>query len=341
MKILHCANFSIFKNNSIFYSMDKKISNGLIRNGHLVCEFSYRDIAKLNRVLGMRKIGINKMIISLFKSIDNLQPDLILLGHTELLDSKVLSKIKEQYPKIKIAMWWVDWLKNLSSIKSKINYIDVLFTTTGIKDFPTIDINNKNLKIAFIPNMCDSSIENYKAFEEKNYDRDLFFAGRVDKKRELFLNSLQESLEKINIEVFGNSKKTLLFGNQYLETIAKSKISLNLSRDHSTSLYSSDRMIQLVSNGSMLISKKIPDIEILFKDNEIVFFENEKDCIDKINFYLDNENERFNIAKNGWEKAHNSYNSTRVTKFMIETIFEIEYSENYEWKNQVIKTTEQ
>ena len=120
MRILHIANFSIFKNDAVFYSTDKKISNGLIRNGHLVSDFSYRDISKINRVLGLKKIGINKMIKSLIISIDNLQPELILLGHSELINGEVLSFIREKYPKIKIAMWWVDWLKNLSSIKSKI-----------------------------------------------------------------------------------------------------------------------------------------------------------------------------------------------------------------------------
>ena len=70
MKILHIANFSIFKNDAVFYSTDKKISNGLIRNGHLVSDFSYRDISKINRVLGLKKIGINKMIKSLIISID-------------------------------------------------------------------------------------------------------------------------------------------------------------------------------------------------------------------------------------------------------------------------------
>ena len=102
MRILHIANFSIFKNDAVFYSTDKKISNGLIRNGHLVSDFSYRDISKINRVLGLKKIGINKMIKSLIISIDNLQPELILLGHSELINGEVLSFIREKYPKIKI-----------------------------------------------------------------------------------------------------------------------------------------------------------------------------------------------------------------------------------------------
>jgi glycosyltransferase involved in cell wall biosynthesis len=337
MKILHVANFSLLKKDAVFYSMDKKISNGLTRNGHLVCDFSYRDISKIYRLFGFKKIGINKMIKSLFSSINNIQPDLILLGHTELIDGEVLFLIRKQYPNIKIAMWWVDWLKNLSSIKSKIQFIDVLFTTTGIKDFPKINFENKNLKISYLPNMCDSSIESYKAFDEVNFDRELFFAGRLDKERESFIINLKKSLKDIRFDIFGNTKDSVLLGNKFLQTISKSKISLNLSRDHETSLYSSDRLIQLISNGSMVISRKIPDIEILFNHNEIIFFDNEEDCLEKINYYLSNNEERKKIAKNGWKKSHSSYNSTRVTKFMLEAIFQETYTEDYEWKNQIIQ----
>lgn len=336
MKILHVANFSLLKKDAVFYSMDKKISNGLIRNGHLVCDFSYRDFSKIYRVLGLKKIGINKMVKSLFASINNIQPDLILLGHTELIDGEVLSLIRKKYPNIKIAMWWVDWLKNLSSIKSKIKYIDVLFTTTGIKDFPEINFENKNLKISYIPNMCDSSIESYKAFEEKNFDRELFFAGRLDKERESFITNLKKSLKDIKFDIFGNKKETVLLGSKFLKSISKSKISLNLSRDHETSLYSSDRLIQLMASGSMVISKNIPDIELLFSNDEIVFFKDEEECFEKISHYVNNDEERKKIAKNGWQKAHKSFNSTRVTKFMIETIFQETYTEEYEWKNQII-----
>lgn len=340
MRILHVANFSLLKNDAVFYSMDKKISNGLIRNGHLVCDFSYRDISKIYRVFGLKKVGINKMIKSLFTSIDNIQPELILLGHTELIDGELLFLIRKKYPSIKIAMWWVDWLKNLYSIKSKIEYIDVLFTTTGIKDFPEIKFENKNLKISYLPNMCDSSIESYKAFDETTFDRELFFAGRLDKERESFIINLKKSLKNIRFDVFGNRKETVLLGNKFIKNISKSKISLNLSRDHETSLYSSDRLIQLMSNGSMVISKNIPDIEVLFTRDEIVFFDDEKECLEKISYYINNDEARKIIAKNGWQKAHNSYNSTRVTKFMLETIFEKTYSEEYEWIDNIIKSEE-
>lgn len=337
MRILHIANFSWLKNDAVFYSIDRKISNGLIRNGHFVSDFSYRDISKINRVFGLKKTGINKMLKSLFITIENLQPELILLGHSELIDDQFLYQLKSKYPNIKIAMWWVDWLKNFSSIQTKMNYLDVLFVTTGINDLNLKDIQKKNLKICYLPNMCDDSIEVYKSFEEKNYDRDLFFAGRLDIEREAFLMNLQKSLDNLKFDIFGNTKKKILSGSQFMQTIAKSKISLNLSRDHDTSLYTSDRLIQLLGNGSMVISKRIPDFDILFDNKEIIFFDTLDECIDLINDYSANDEKRKEVAFNGWTKAHRSYNSTRVAKFMIEAIFDLDYTEAYEWENECIK----
>lgn len=337
MRILHIANFSLFKNEAVFYSMDRKISNGLIRNGHFVADFSYRDLAKHNAPLKIKKLGIKKMHKAIFRTIDNIEPELILLGHTELVDNNVVSIIKERYPNIKLAMWWVDWLKNLSSIKSKIKYLDVLFTTTGIKAIDKT-LFNKDLTIAYLPNMCDSSIESYKAFEKETFGQDLFFAGRLDEKREMFLKKLKEEIHSsIKFNLYGTSKENLLLGNKFLKTISESKMSINLSRDHETSLYSSDRIIQLMANGTLVISKNIPGIELLFDKDELILFDDIEECVEKVELHSLNENLRKKIAYKGWQKAHNSYNSTRVTKFMIETIFNEKYTENYEWKNEVYR----
>jgi hypothetical protein len=337
MRILHVANFSLFKNETTFYSIDKKISNGLIRNGHFVSDFSYRDLAKYYAPLKIKKFGVSKMKKSILRTIDNLEPELILLGHTELLNEEVLEEIKNRYPQMKIAMWWVDWLKNLSSIKNKIRYLDVLFTTTGIKEIDKNLLNvNKNLVISYLPNICDSSIESYKAFDTKEFKQDLFFAGRLDGEREKFVNQLKSKLTKnIRFNTYGTTQDTLLTGNNFLSTINNSKMALNLSRDHNTSLYTSDRIIQLMGNGVLVLSKNIPDIEILFKNNELILFNNILDCKEKIEFYFYNDSSRKEIAYNGWLKAHNSYNATRVTKFMFETIFNLQYTEDYEWKNQL------
>ena len=39
---------------------------------------------------------------------NNLEPDLVLIGHSDLMSPEVLKQIKQQYPETKIAFWYVD-----------------------------------------------------------------------------------------------------------------------------------------------------------------------------------------------------------------------------------------
>ena len=46
-----------------------------------------------------KKAGSKKMNEKLFETIDNLKPDLLLLGHSELVYVETLEKIKKVFPK--------------------------------------------------------------------------------------------------------------------------------------------------------------------------------------------------------------------------------------------------
>ncbi len=69
MRVLHIANFSWFSfsrkradNVARYYATDRKISNGLVRNGCCVQEFSYRDTARHFAPLSFgKKLGAKKM----------------------------------------------------------------------------------------------------------------------------------------------------------------------------------------------------------------------------------------------------------------------------------------
>ena len=48
-------------NGNFFYGLERKISHGLIQNGHFVYDFSYRDIERYSRFLGIKNTGLKKM----------------------------------------------------------------------------------------------------------------------------------------------------------------------------------------------------------------------------------------------------------------------------------------
>ena len=89
LKIIHITNFNERHNGRLFYNTGKRINNGLIRLGHSVLEFSDRDILsnhrKLTDINGSKYLN-NKLL----SVIGNYVPDLLILGHADLIDIKTL-----------------------------------------------------------------------------------------------------------------------------------------------------------------------------------------------------------------------------------------------------------
>lgn len=318
LKIVHCAHFNESKYGEVYYAMDRKVTNGLIRNGYFVYDFSYREIAKNNRKFGIKRFGIDKMNTNLIETCQNIQPQILLLGHSELIYNKTLLQIKKEHPKIKIAMWWVDWIYNLQNIERRLKIIDSFFITTNPEELKEI-IEDKTIlsKCHYLPNMCDLSIDIYKAFENKRYQYDLLFIGRYDKEREQLINFIKTNCSHLRLGLFGRDKNSIVLGTNFLEKINSSKIAINFNRSNDISMYSSDRIIQLAANGAMVLSAEIPNMDSVFSENEIVYFNNFHTLKKKTEYYLKNNEKRISIAKNGWEKAHQKYDCTTITKHLI------------------------
>jgi glycosyltransferase involved in cell wall biosynthesis len=325
LRILHCANFSESKYGQVFYSIDRKISNGLIRNGHFVYDFSYREIAKNLAFFKRKKLGAKKMNEKLIQTVQNIQPNLLLLGHSELVYSDTLRFIRENYPTIKIAMWWVDPFDKIDHIDERLPYLDAFFATTSPEYYKHKFLNKTNFY--FLPNICDNSIETLKSYESDNFDYDLIFIGRKDEKRKDFIEKLT-NLEKLDFKIFGDTKDNLIFGQNFLNTISKSRMTINYSRYNDIPLYSSDRIIQLLAQGTLVFCPRIPEFESLFSDNEIVYFNDFSDLEKKIYYFKKNDKERIEISKNACERAHKEFNSTIVTKFMLKLVFPVDYLED-------------
>lgn len=318
LKILHCANFSESKFGQVFYSIDRKISNGLIRNGHFIYDFSYREIAKSLTFFKRKKLGAKKMNTKLLEVLENLQPDLLLLGHTELVFTDTLKIIKQKYPNMKIVMWWVDPFDNINHIDNRLPYLDAFFATTSPEYYKTKFTNKTNFY--FIPNICDNSIETLKSFENNIFDNDLIFIGRKDDKRKDFVEKLS-NIKNLKFKIWGDTKETLVFGQKFLDVISKSKMTINYSRYNNIPLYSSDRIIQLLAQGTLVFCPKIPNFEELFSENELVYFDTFEDLRNKIEFYKNNDKKRIEISRNGWIKVHSEFNSTIITNKMLDQIY--------------------
>jgi hypothetical protein len=97
-------------------------------------------------------------------------------------------------------------------------------------------------------------------------------------------------------------KDIFVIGDDMVKALNSYKISFNYNIADDINF----RTFESTGAGSMLLTNYTPNIEKLFEINkEIVTYENVEEMLEKINFYLKNENEREKIAAAGYEKSKN------------------------------------
>ena len=169
LRILHVTNFNERLDGRLFFNTGRRINNGFIRLGHSVLGFSDRDIQKYYKSLNDLK-GSKVLNDKLKKTCYNYKPDLIVIGHADLISRQQIEELKEDNPNTKFCQWFLDPLnkngpdfsRNKQRIMDKIDLMDSTFITTSpsvLKFLP-----NKERSF-FIPNPSDYSFETLNNFK--------------------------------------------------------------------------------------------------------------------------------------------------------------------------------
>jgi spore maturation protein CgeB len=337
MKILHVANFAYNKQGGSFYNCDRKISAGFVRNGHFVYEFSLRDMARMGTVFRTKRLGagwVNKEVINLCHQI---QPDILLLGHAQLLTNQTLATLRQQFKCMKIVSWYVDWVthsEKANYLKQLAPYLDALFVTTGGEILKTLV--PPTVIVAYFPNPVDSSVENLKNFEKQHFKHELIFCGSTgdDEQRKIILDALVTKFNDAFV-CHGLFGKPQVQGCAYIEALSQSRMGLNYSRRNDIPLYSSDRIAQLTGNGLLTFSPTIPAFDLIYRPDELCYFSTTDELIQQVEYYVQYTKQAAIIAERGWHRAHTTCATERVCRFMEETILNKPYSEPYEWREHI------
>ena len=342
LKILHITNFNERHNGRLFFNTGRRINNGFIRLNHSVLTISDRDIQSYHRSLkdfdGSQKLN-NKLI----ETISNYIPDIIALGHADLINVKTLKFIKENYPNIKIMQWFLDkmteeWGKNKSRFLNKINLMDCNFCTTSPD---ALSFSKKN-KVYFIPNPSDISFETLKCYENKHPLYDLFFAmshgvhrgilkkGKYDK-RLSFIERIINKNPNLKFNIHGAYNSQPIWSDDFKNSLYQTKMALNLSQGNSIKYYSSDRITQLIANGILTFIDIKTKLNDFFTNKEVVFYNSAKDLSNKINFYSKNHKIRSKIAKAGRNKYHKNFDSKIIAQYMIDKTMGFKSKQKFIW----------
>ena len=346
IRILHITNFNERHDGRLFFNTGRRINNGFIRLGHSNLEFSDRDILHHNKTIKDFN-GVKTLNDKLRKTCYNYKPDLIVLGHADSIDGTVLGELRDDYPNLRIAQWFLDPLnkkgpdyhQNKNRILDKSNYIDCNFLTTSPAALDFLSNKNKNY---FIPNPSDPSFETLNNYKH-SCNTDVFFAlshgvhrgklktGKYDD-RAVFLEKLLNITKNVKFEFYGLNKMQPIWADHFFKTISNVKMGLNLSRGEPIKYYSSDRITQIIGNGLVTLIDERTCYRDFFNDNEMVFYKNINDLSEKINKISIDEKIRKKIAYNGKKKYTKYFNSTIVADYIISKTLDRKNKNRYLWE---------
>ena len=343
LKILHITNFNERHNGRLFFNTGRRINNGFIRLNHSVLTISDRDIQSYHRSLNDLD-GSQKLNSKLIETISNYVPDIIVLGHADLINIKTLKFIKENYPRTKIIQWFLDkmteeWGRNKKRFLDKIKIMDCNFCTTSpeILSFP------KKNKVYFIPNPSDISFETLECYKNKHPLYDLFFAmshgvhrgilkkGKYDKRLSI-IEKLVNKNPNLRFNIHGAYNKQPIWSDDFKNSLYQTKMALNLSQGNTVKYYSSDRITQLVANGILTFVDIKTKLNDFFTNKEIIFYTSINDLSEKINFYSENPIIRNKIAKAGRDKYHKNFDSKIIAQYMIDKTMGYKSKQKFIWE---------
>ncbi len=346
LRILHITNFNERLDGRLFFNTGRRINNGFIRQGHSVLGFSDRDIQKYYRSINDFK-GSKSLNDKLKRTCYNYKPDLIVLGHADLISSDQINELRDDYPNTRIGQWFLDPLnpkgpdyeRNKNRILDKINCVDTSFITTSPSVLSFLPKKNQSF---YIPNPSDKSFETLNNFN-KSCSVDVFFAlshgvhrgvlksGKMDD-RTIFIKNLLRKTPDTKFDIYGIDKIQPIWADHYFKTISNAKMGLNLSRGETIKYYSSDRITQIVGNGLVCLIDEKTQYRDFFNDNEMIFYKNINDLSEKILKISRDDKLRRKVAKKGKDKYMKYFNSDLVAEFIINKTMNINDKKSYLWE---------
>jgi len=148
---------------------------------------------------------------------------------------------------------------------------------------------------------------------EKIYD--IGFIGRHYGERAYWLNKVHKFCIKNNLKFklpLSHGEELFLSQNDINRLYNNTKINLSFAPIEPPGRIVNLRTYEICMSGNFQLMQYTPCVEEIFElDKEIVCWKDKNDLFEKILYYLENEDEREKIAKNGYKRAINNYTWTK------------------------------
>lgn len=281
------------------------------------------------------KTGANEKIKEL---IDAKEYDLVWIDKGLPIFPSTLKYIRSKQPHAKIVNYSPDTM-NLRHNQSQqylecLPLYDMLFTT---KSFILDDMRKLGVKeIHFVNNAYESTFHYPRTLtneERKEYGGDVGFVGYWEENRCRSILYLADN--GIKVKVFGDKRwgkyhdyspnltivPHTLEGEDYAKALSAFKISLCFLRKMNLD-FQTTRTMEIPACGGFMLAERTQEHLNLFEEGkEAAFFDSNQELLEKCTYYLSHEQERYQVARAGFERCQKSgYSNIETVKRMLDII---------------------
>ncbi len=319
---------------------EKALYNGFVKNG--INMDSFKIPIEKNRLVNILqyKLRSGQLIDNINNKIQNKiilnNYDFVFFQRPVLIKRKTLKNIKDNC-KAKIICFHNDnpFQHTYKYFKYR-RYFNILplcdivyvYRPSNIIEAKNHGANNtKILMPYYIKDFHDKQIDTKKKYDVTfigHYEND----GRSDYcefliKNNINLRIIGHSWDKIkNNKILKNFKiKKSAFGDEYIKEIKSSKIALVFLSKLNRDVYTR-RNFEIPAIGTFMLTQKSNELKKLFIENEqCAYFESKESLLSKVNYFLENETLRENIAINGHIKNNKlGFNNINCAKKILKDI---------------------
>lgn len=326
-RIFFIADFKDEKPWSIFVE-ERRVVKALIRLGHDVQRFSYRNIMMQCSPFPSKRIakrfGKQKTDDLLAKQISKYYPDIVLVFSMKYMDTETFVAMKNAAPNAIFV--GRDGDPYPEEKPERINLgkkMDIMIMPSGGKFLRTY----KDAGVpccGFIPFTTDPDIQ-YRFEVEDKWKTDITFSGTAEHgrlKREEVRYNLAKRLSQLpNAKVYACFGQPKCEGLDSFFSISGAKIGLSINIANDVRLYHSDRFTNIPACGTFCLAKKAPDYDLMFEDGiHLKYFDTVDEFFELADWYLKHDEERERITKAGMQRAHTEFNCKNIAQKLMDLI---------------------
>lgn len=268
-----------------------------------------------------RRINRRRMNAAFVAAVEDFRPDAVLFLKGETIYESAIREVKQRFGPV-LLQWYPDGpfnVENRNATRDSIASIplfDIYYIYAKSLLQPLRDAGAKRveyLAFCYDPAMLQRP-ERIDDADRQKYATDVVFAGTWEPMREWWL----EKITEFDLSVWGNMwervpegaplrarwKGNAVYGDEISKLFAVSRIHLNFLREQNKDSHNV-RTLEIPGYGGFLLTQRSREQaeDLYVEGKEIACFETVDELKEKIQYYLDHEDERLAIAAAGHARA--------------------------------------